>query len=584
MHFKEAKGIVLKAVAEHYKDTVEKVLQCNGIGKEEIERRDEYGQTPLLLAAECCLEEIALTLIAFKADVTAQDDEGGTALHYAASEGNQIKLVDVLIKAEANVNAQNKHGETALHMAAQRKVADDKEVAKERLRLAKLLLKKANLKLVDEQGRTAFHQAVEAHNNPLVKLLAKNTASVPDHKGQTLLLKHPAEYQTVSDGSVELPPKEVTLQRELKEVLSPAELARARKDKNRINQPDAQGLTQLHYAVSADDTDKTRQLVLRGAHIDARERDRKRIGRTPLWSAIGEDYSEMTELLVTLGANVELEAPYTPLCWAVSRDRVALAKILIKGGADLQTKDSFGRCALEVAQRGGRRPVMEQFLTEQGATGGKSKSRRFYMHFNEAKGIILQAVTEHNNDTLERVLRQDEIGKEEIERRDEYGQTPLLLAAECCLEDIAHTLIAFKADVTAQDDEGGTALHYAASEGDQTKLVEALIRAEANVNAQNKHGETALHIVARSQVADDKKVANARLKVAKLLLKRADLKRVDEEGRTALHRAVEANNLPLVKLLAKTTPSIPDHKGQTPLLLATSRGYSEIAQLLEKRK
>ena len=85
-------------------------------------------------------------------------------------------------------------------------------------------------------------------------------------------------------------------------------------------------------------------------------------------------------------------------------------------------------------------------------------------------------------------------------------------------------------------------------------------------------------------MVDDKKVAKERLKVAKLLLKKADPKLADEQGKTVLHHAVEANNLSLVKLLAKTTPSVPDGKGQTPLLLATSLGYSEIAQLLGKKK
>ena len=387
-----------------------------------------------------------------------------------------------------------------------------------------------------------------------------------------------------------------------KEVLSPAELARARKDKNRINQPDAHGLTQLHYAVTANDADKTRQLVLRGAHIDARV---VKVGtktpflaslfgesfKAPLHSALYEDNSEMMELLLTLGANVELKDVLTPLCWAVYRERVALAKILIKGGADLQTEGyvaptGLAYCALSLARQQ-QSQVMMQFLTEQGATFGKPKVKSFFMHFKEAEGIVLKAVAGHHKRTVEKVLQCDGIGKEEIERRDRYGQTPLLLAAECCLEEIALTLIAFKADVTAQDNEGGTALHYAVSEGNQAKLVEALLKAQADVNVQNKRGETPLHVAAQRKVVDydeDAKVAKERLKVAKLLLKKADLRLVDEQGRTSLHHAVEADNYSLVKLLAKNTPSVPDHKGQTPLLLANSLKIADIAKLLEKKK
>ncbi len=496
------------------------------------------------------------------------------------------ELLQLLKTPGADVNKPGPEGFTALHWAARN---GHLEV------VAILLAHKANPTITTPEGETAAQFAEEKRHDAIV----------------SLLLKHQQGYESGRDASVELLPTESSelskLQAvaggnfEYEEVLSPAELARARKDKNRINQPDAHGLTPLHYAVTANDANKTRQLVSRGAHIDAR---RVKIGtktpllvsffgesfKAPLHTALAEDNSEMTELLLALGANVELRDVFTPLCWAAYRDRVALAKILIKAGADLQTEGYMhpwggsAYCALRLAHQGGERPAMVQFLTEQGATFGKSKSRRFFMHFKEAEGIVLKAVTEHNNATVEKVLRLDGIGKEEIERRDKFGQTPLLLAAECCLEEIALTLIGFKADITAQDDEGGTALHYAVSEGIQTRLIEVLITAEANVNAQNKHGETALHVAAQRKVTDDKKVAKERLRLVKLLLKKADLKRVDEQGRTALHYAVEANNLPLVKLLAKTTPSVPDHKGQTPLLLANSLQFADIAKLLAKKK
>ena len=452
-----------------------------------------------------------------------------------AARNNLIREVCALLQDErTNIDAATTDGFTALHWAARN---GHQEV------VSILLAHKANPIITTPEGETAMQLAQEKNRNAVV----------------SLLLKHQGEYQNGPGASVELLPAQPSALSKLpavqggnfdyKEVLSPEELARARKDKNRINQPDAHGLTQLHNAVKANDTFRTRQLVQRGAHIDARRLGHIGNGAvwlhtTPLLDALDEDNIEMTELLVALGANLELAAPYTPLFWAAIHDRVAVAKILIKGGADLQTEGRIGfqdvqprtLCALAAAEAG-KKYAMVQFLTDQGATFGKSKSRRFFMHFKEAKGIVLKAVTEHNKDTLEKVLRLDGIGKDEMERRDKYGQTPLLLAVECCLTEIALMLIAFKADVTAQDDEGGTALHYAASEGNQIKLVKALIKAQVDVNTRNKHGETALHVAAQRKVKDDKKVATALLKVVTLLLTKADVKLVDSQGKTALHHA-----------------------------------------------
>ncbi len=485
-------------------------------------------------------------------------------LSTAARKNLIPELLQLLKTPGSDVNKPGPEGFTALHWAARN---GHLEV------VAILLAYNADPTITTPQGKTAMQLAQEKSHNAIV----------------SILLKHHQQNQSIpaalilEEGyfDIEPQPVKVTLKREIKN----GDQARARKDKNLINQSKRKGDTQLHKAIRAQRTDVVRDLLQRGAHIDARGK----LDQTPLRAALEVDCVELVELLIAYGANIELSHP---LHWAAVRNRIASVKILIRAGADLQAKASYGgrlQCVLELvrsANRGGqdnRLAAMEQFLVDQGADCSNPTKVHVFLHFKEAKGIVLKAVTEHHKATVEQVLQYDGTDKEEIERRDEYGQTPLLLAAECCMEGIALMLITFKANVTAQDDEGGTALHYAASEGNQTRLIEALIKAEANVNAQNTHGETALHMSAQRKVVDDKKVAKERLKVAKLLLKKAD-QLVDEQGKTALHHAVEANNFPLVKLLAKTTPSVPDHQGQTPLLLATSRGYHDLAKLLGKKK
>ena len=53
--------------------------------------------------------------------------------------------------------------------------------------------------------------------------------------------------------------------------------------------------------------------------------------------------------------------------------------------------------------------------------------------------------------------------------------------------------LACGADVNANNDHGGTPLHYAAYRNDNSAVIEALLEAGADVNAKNEYGETPLH-------------------------------------------------------------------------------------------
>ena len=133
------------------------------------------------------------------------------------------------------------------------------------------------------------------------------------------------EYHIGSEASVE-----GTLQEEkIQKVLNPADLAGARKDKNHINQRDAHGATELHKAVQSKRADLVRDLLHRGAHIDARDfKD-----QIPLIVALSQDNVELVELLIASGANIEASHP---LHWTVKHNRIALAKILLRSGTDLK--------------------------------------------------------------------------------------------------------------------------------------------------------------------------------------------------------------------------------------------------------
>ena len=75
-----------------------------------LERRDEYGATPLLLAAYGGQTGVVLLLISAGADKCAADSTGRTAAHLAASNGQLAALRYVLGPAGARANVRDRYG------------------------------------------------------------------------------------------------------------------------------------------------------------------------------------------------------------------------------------------------------------------------------------------------------------------------------------------------------------------------------------------------------------------------------------------------------------------------------------------
>ena len=86
----------------------------------DVNARDALFQTPLHAAACCAKEnymETASLVLEYGCDITIRDDEGKTALHWAAMNG-KLDLCQLLIASKADVDAADSKGWTALHFAA----------------------------------------------------------------------------------------------------------------------------------------------------------------------------------------------------------------------------------------------------------------------------------------------------------------------------------------------------------------------------------------------------------------------------------------------------------------------------------
>jgi ankyrin repeat protein len=132
-----------------------------------------------------------------------------------------------------------------------------------------------------------------------------------------------------------------------------------------------------------------------------------------------------------------------------------------------------------------------------------------------------------------RTRRTDRRVVADVDARDQFGRTRLMLAA--ARNDLAtvKALLAKGADVNATNADGYTALMYTASYGNSA-MVRFLLDEGANVNARDKSGLTALMEAAKQELDAGDVMADYPGTVKALLEKGADVSLRDKDGRTAL--------------------------------------------------
>lgn len=92
----------------------------SGLSVEEIDSRDEFGNTLLLLACQCRCEDLARIMVNKGADCNAVNTSGASCLHFACYRDSASKLIaKLLLKNGANPDvAERTYGCTPLHYCA----------------------------------------------------------------------------------------------------------------------------------------------------------------------------------------------------------------------------------------------------------------------------------------------------------------------------------------------------------------------------------------------------------------------------------------------------------------------------------
>jgi ankyrin repeat protein len=412
-------------------------------------------------------------------DVNAADVEGMTALHWAA-HWNDVEAVRLLLAAGANAKAANRYGVTPLHEASL--VAN--------VPMMEALLKAgANPNAAYGSGETPLMIAARTGNLDAVQLLVAHQADInaaEEFRGQTPLMYAAAENH--SDVAKFLIERGADVnRRSAKLSFGDVKMAAGGAFVDR-----AEGsLTPLFFAAREGAMETGRVLIEAGADLNAIE---TQYGFSPLMTAIFNGHYDFAGMLIEAGADVNDGSLYLiiemrNLAFYKNRPNppdkdknlrsLDVVKMLLDGGADpnrAYTKKIPAREAQgEIRPVAGATPLYRatkssdlpaiRLLMEKGADPSITVADHSTPLMVAAGLGAPLAVTE---DTLENSTKGD----------------PL---------DAVKLFVEAGADVNAANDQGFTAMHYAAQTG-RNRIVEFLASKGARLDVKNKAGKTPLDL------------------------------------------------------------------------------------------
>ncbi|KAJ5930832.1 hypothetical protein N7466_006325 [Penicillium verhagenii] len=428
----------------------------------------------------------------------------------AVTQGKQW-MVDAILDsgADPNVCAQESSN-TALHLAVWENSGDF---------LKSLLRAGADVRLLDQDGKTAFDLAVSVDSswNGAMKdfVAAGVNIDLKDSLGKTAL------HRAAEEGRLEM----------LNSLVSAGA---------NIHLRNGDGKTAFHVAIEDDQLEKVRFLVSIGANVNTCNGD----GRTPLGMAVENGKLDMFRLLVSVGADVDLKDFFgeTALHMATKDDgKFDFVKDLVSAGADINMRDFLGYTALHEAVKSQKSGLdMLKYLVSAGADvnlaadDGHTALTLSLMRWRSA-GFDLKT----NLTAIEYIAAAVPAGQIYPRGFQSFISDCLPQLARFKALAVVKLLVGSGADIDSRGfHDSQTALHWA-SALNHCPMVSFLLESGVDPNKSDNRGQTALHYAAEGGFEE----------AVACLLRVADASIIDFQGRTALMCARNGPHYPIVKML-----------------------------------
>src|SRR3954467_15945787 len=415
-------------------------------------------------------------LLRAKADVNAAEPDGTTPLQWAA-QADDVEMVRLLLASGARVRASNRYGVTPLSLAALNGSATTIEV---------LLAAGADANTVVSRGQTVLMTAARSGHAAAVRALLEHGARVDaeeDLAGETALAWAAAENHADIVALL------------LKAKANPNQRSRSLtwpKDNFGLEGVPTYlpkgGWTPLMYAAREGAAEAARTLAEAGADLNAVDAE----GTTALIRAITNSHYDTAAVLIGAGANPNLADTSGMAALYAATDMSSLGEVygrpprrvndehtavdiitlLLAHGADPNAR--LKTPLLTRAHTPGD-PVLGEGATPlmRAAKNGDYRAMEALL----ARGADVTARIKNNSTVL---MYASGLGRGTSAFAEDVGsESDLFRAAKLALE--------YGADATAVNDQGATALHYAAQSG-LNSVVQLLADYGAVLDAKDKQG------------------------------------------------------------------------------------------------
>ena len=483
--------------------------------------RNLIGETPLITAIKTKHYNIALCLLTLPnpaksiqtlLNINAQDNNGNTALHFAAVQ-NQFKISHLLFYNKASINIQNKKQQTPLISAV---------IAKNNLIAQQLINEKANFKIKDKQGKTAIYYAKRQAIS--LVLPSMNKAEKSHFLTKKTLIKK-LERLTLQTKD----PKSPYFERSI------LAIAVAQKQNDLIPYL-------LKSGYSSWQGDKQHQSAIITAIIMKNTKVALTFLAQPLPSSLNKTqlinvfkhaikYDQLT-IIAALLKTLDLEKiklwpiEQTPLWYAIKYNRINAATSIMRKIPPDNRQDNQHRSYLLLAMQSNLTEISQLLITLNINANLKD---------DKARTALWYAVDFKNSNIVGQLL----YANAATEVADKHGVTPLIKAVMKNCYTCVEKLINFGANIQKQTKNGNNALMFAAQ--GKVKILKLFLndKREFNIKERNHNSYTALML----------SVQNSCFKCVQLLLnKGANPKRRNKQGDDSFDLA--KNNSKIFNLLS----------------------------------
>ena len=547
----------LVLVSRYGHDDIVKYLLDNRV---DVNTRDANGYTALIAAAEGGHLNTVKMLLEANADTNASKPNGETALMGAASNG-YVDVMRLLLEAQAQVNAKNNIGETALFNAVKYGQYEATNL---------LLSYEANPNLQNTDKVSALHSGFTPLMYAAGQGVVGNTVSDWDDLVELLLNKGARPNTRTERGDTAL---SMAKRRYDPRVISLLESAGARQERLYTSLSEEAALVK---ASRLGHVDKVKALLNSGTKANARLDN----GLSPLLAASFENRVEVAQVLIKHGADVN-DVPIGMRKWALTASASSL------NDQELLKSASRGDTALLISVRRNHPELAKLLLSAKAdpTLNNHEGEAPIFLAASVGNAGIIQALLDKGVDP--NVLEAEKLTVSMTNTLQVMGRnTPLITAAQNGHNQAVHVLLEAGANVDHQGFLNKTALLWASERG-YTSAVDLLLQAEADPNVNDVEGLTPLMVAARN--------GNAPI-VKRLLAKEADPNKIEvpdvpgsggksfgNTGMTALIYAARGGHDEIVKQLIEAGSNVNamSRRGETAMREASSHGYQEIVQLLK---